>query len=348
MNIEEEYENGKIIPQEILNSAFKFLRKATTEEKPINTKKGYSWYLCPCGNIVIKRNDTIPKVCNCSSNRGKTKLSFQEKEEIANYYKVAPITEEKVAEVFNISKPTVIKILDSFNITRWNKAQIFSPQLQECYFDIIDTQNKAYFLGLMITDGNIFCNYKSANHQANINLTLQEQDKYILEIFKQELQCNKLITSDGRGCCQLAIMSNKLKEGLAKYNLGPKKTFTTSFPFNINKNMYRHVLRGIIDGDGSIGFYSRPGRKSHNKYITLCSANKNFLEEIQKLIYEELQIIPGAIRQEKENLWTIKYGNKEALEKLIHYLYDDAEIFLTRKKEKCDLILEEISKYRDN
>ena len=31
-NIEEEYESGKIIPQEILNSTFKFLRKATTEE----------------------------------------------------------------------------------------------------------------------------------------------------------------------------------------------------------------------------------------------------------------------------------------------------------------------------
>ncbi len=348
--LEKEIKSGKIIPTKILDSDYLFLRKATPKEKKDNghnDHRGYSWYICSCGNYVLKRNDSKPKECNCNKNRGKRKITDIEKQEIISYYKSSPMTENQVAEHFNISNPSVIKILSNSNTPIWNKAQIFSPNLNEHYFDNIDSEYKAYFLGLMITDGNIFDNYKSSNHQANVNLTLQEQDKYILEKFKQELKCNKKITSDGRGCYQLSVMSNILKTGLAKYGVVPNKTFITEFP-QIDRALYPHLLRGIFDGDGSVGFYARPNRKVHVKSIKLCSANKKFLKNIQDFLQTAINIPANKINQDKENLWSIGYGSKNSLEKLIHYLYDNATIYLTRKKDKCDLILEEISKYRDN
>ena len=52
--------------------------------------------------------------------------------------------------------------------------------LNENYFEQIDTQEKAYFLGFLWADG---CNCNGVIH-----LVLQEKDKYILEKF------NELIT----------------------------------------------------------------------------------------------------------------------------------------------------------
>ena len=220
--------------------------------------------------------------------------------------------------------------------------------MKEDYFQNIDSDKKGYFLGLLITDGNVYDGYKSKAHQININLTLQNRDKYILESFKEELCLNKKITEDGRGCSQLSIMSSQMAKDLKQYGVVPQKTFSARFPFNVSKKYYNSVFRGILDGDGSVGFYSRPNHRTHFKRLTICSASKAFLEDLQLLLKQELEIEPNSIYKEKENLWSISYGKKEALEKIIKWTYKENSICLERKKEKCDLILEEISKHRDN
>lgn len=54
----------------------------------------------------------------------------------------------------------------------------------ENYFNVVDTKEKAYFLGLLYADG---CN---VNHPTTgeLSITLQEEDSYILEKFKQVLK----------------------------------------------------------------------------------------------------------------------------------------------------------------
>ena len=54
------------------------------------------------------------------------------------------------------------------------------------------------------------------------------------------------------------------------------------------------------------------------------------------------------IYQEKENLWSCAYSTNSDMIPLINYLYKDATIYLTRKKEKCDLIYKEFLKYQSN
>lgn len=81
-------------------------------------------------------------------------ISEELKNQIVKFYLSEPMTLKRVADEFNLSNPTVGKILK--DIPKYTKAKLNSPNLKENFFKIIDTEEKAYFLGLLIADGNIF------------------------------------------------------------------------------------------------------------------------------------------------------------------------------------------------
>ena len=68
-------------------------------------------------------------------------ITREQKEEIVKYYKTKPMTQDEVAQKFKISLPSVIKILKEYKVKIYNKVQLFSPNLNEHYFDIIDTED---------------------------------------------------------------------------------------------------------------------------------------------------------------------------------------------------------------
>ncbi|MEE0930544.1 MAG: hypothetical protein UIM53_06045 [Acutalibacteraceae bacterium] len=185
------------------------------------------------------------------------------KENIVREYLLKPQTIHEVAQKYKVSDPSVIKILDENNIIRYSKAKLFSPKLDEDFFENIDSEEKAYFLGLIITDG---CIHEDKKRETSVSITLIDEDSYLLEYFRDIIGSEKKVAHDGRGCSQITIYSNKMAKDLEKYGIVPRKSLSTIFPQNIdNKDMYRHILRGIFDGDGSIGFYKRKNRISHDK-----------------------------------------------------------------------------------
>lgn len=266
------------------------------------------------------------------------------KEDIINYYLTKPMTLENVAKKFNLCKPTISKILKENNINIYPKNKIYSPQLIEDYFETIDTENKAYFLGLIISDGCVFIQKPKQN---SVNISLQECDKYILQSFIKDIHTNKHLTTDNRGCFEISILSDKMVEDLLKYGVVPKKSLNTIFPTNINYNMYSHLLRGIIDGDGSVSFYKRKDRpNSYTKAIRLCQGNEKFLNDIIQFLHKEINTNIISIYQEKESLWSIAYRNNEDMLKIYNYLYGNATIYMKRKKDKYDLIIQDIIKHK--
>ena len=127
------------------------------------------------------------------------RLTDEKKQFVADTYLEKPMTIEELSGLCNLSVPTVIKILNEYGIERYNKSLLFSPDLDEYYFDNINSEAKAYFLGFIITDGNVFIP-KDNNRQASISITQKSEDDYILKKFKEEIQTNTAIAHDGRGC----------------------------------------------------------------------------------------------------------------------------------------------------
>lgn len=272
-------------------------------------------------------------------------LSKENEIQIIEYYKTKPMTIKELCDKFNLCNVTIIKILNKYNIKRYNRTKLFSPQLDEHYFENIDNEEKAYFLGLIVSDG---CIYSQNIRSSMVTITLQGCDKYILERFIKCIKSNKHITSDGRGCFEIQILSDIMVNDLRKYGLFENKSLHTIFPKNLPKDLYCHFIRGLIDGDGSISFYNRQNRCCHVKAIRFCQGNKKFVEDFIKFLHDNIGTKMINVYQEKENLWSCAYRANSDMILLINYLYKDATIYLTRKKEKCDLIYKEFLKYKSS
>lgn len=149
------------------------------------------------------------------------------KQNIIKYYKSSAMPLKQVSKEFDLSLPTIIKILK--DVPKYTKAQIYNPNMKEDYFSTIDTEEKAYFIGLLITDGNVFID-KNSNRSPSISITLQDSDNYILSRFKKELNTNTSVNSDGRGCSQIAIRSKQISEDLSRFGIVPNKSFHTIPP----------------------------------------------------------------------------------------------------------------------
>jgi intein/homing endonuclease len=272
-------------------------------------------------------------------------ISKEDEIQIIEYYKTRPMTLKELCDKFNLCNVTIIKILNKYNVKRYSKTKLFSPHLDEHYFENINNEEKAYFLGLIVSDG---CIYSKNNKSQMVTITLQDCDKYILERFVKCIKSNKNITSDGRGCSEIQILSDTIVDDLRKYGLFENKSLCTVFPKNLPKDLYRHFIRGLIDGDGSISFYNRQNRYCHVKAIRFCQGNKKFVEDFIKFLHDNIGTKMINVYQEKENLWSCAYRANSDMILLINYLYKDATIYLTRKKEKCDLIYKEFLKYKSN
>lgn len=164
----------------------------------------------------------------------------------------------KIAKELGKSKQTVSYYLKeegygpNEKYIRTNQKQPNKKYVNENYFETIDTEEKAYWLGFMYADG---CVNSSRD---SIELSLKEEDYEHIVKFKNALNSEhkigkkiKCINNKKYISYRLCIKSKKLKNDLIKHGCIPKKTKTLTFP-NLRNDLVIHFIRGYVDGDGCI------------------------------------------------------------------------------------------------
>ena len=93
------------------------------------------------------------------------------------------------------------------------------------YFDVIDTEDKAYWLGFLFADGAI------TKHDVSyhIELSLQISDKEHVEKFAKALNKTK-VNNNSTYRSRCAIGSKHMFETLEKYGCTCRKSLTLQFP----------------------------------------------------------------------------------------------------------------------
>lgn len=212
-------------------------------------------------------------------------------------------------------------------------------KLNENYFELIDSEEKAYFLGLLYADGYI-------NEKLNlVDLTLHQQDKEILD------RLANILYPDGRPLkiirekyLRLVVNSKKLVNDLKRHGCFQKKTFNLEFPINIENNLIRHFIRGYFDGDGSV--YENNGTLNISIVGTI-----DFLNEMKKMLMKNCNLNDTMFDyrhpERKNNIRALRYGGNIIINRIYHYLYDNSMIYLKRKKTKFVDILKNKSYFCD-
>lgn len=225
--------------------------------------------------------------------------------------------------------------------------------INENYFSEINTDKKAYFLGFFIADGCVSVNKKHRCY-GRFGFDIKKEDGYLLEALSIELSSNlpyiRHYTKDGvnrqpQTC--LRWSSSQMLEDILDYNLGPNKTYDDfKFPFEkIPEKYWGAFIRGYLDGDGS--FEQNKGK--FNPVIT--GSNKTWMLQVGDLIAEKTGLTYRFYEKQGKTCmwyqlgWSANRQNKpEKIQKLYNFLYDGAEIWMKRKREKIEAYLE----YRAN
>lgn len=274
-------------------------------------------------------------------------LTIQEKEEIVSLYINTEHTFSSLAKLFNINNYQIIgrfiknKGLKSKPNTITNRKYT----INQSFFDNIDTEEKAYFLGFLYADGT-----HSPKRNA-ITLCLSEIDKEILEklsyiigsnkplryVIRDQVDYikNKLIKRKNQYC--MSIHNEHISKRLLELGCHSNKTHTLLFPEWLRPDLYHHFIRGYFDGDGSISF-------TGNSYIipqlNIVSTNE-FLTSVENIFFEKASINKRKnfdTSANYDNVAYLHYGGRKVILRIKDFLYKDATIFLKRKKDKFDLI----------
>lgn len=187
--------------------------------------------------------------------------------------------------------------------------------LDQNYFNIIDTEDKAYWLGFIYADGNI---YKST-----FTVKLNIKDEEHLMCLKNCLKLDSDIKYvPHNNCCEIRAYSIKLVEGLKQHGVMSNKTFKIEMPL-LREDLYNDFIRGYFDGDGCIYV----GKKYHG--FSMYTASNKFQDSLFNYFENNLNI---RLNRCKSNLSKSKI---EDLIKIYYFLYDKENLlYLKRKQEK--------------
>ncbi|MCU5076862.1 hypothetical protein [Bacillus paranthracis] len=232
-----------------------------------------------------------------------------------------------VGEQFSVSKWKVTEVLTRHGIKQRTGGQARSKyQCNESFFDVIDTEEKAYWLGFLAADGFL----RSDKDQWGV--TLSTIDKSHLEKLKNSIEAthpvNEFIVNRAKGyfSCRLFVASKQMKDALVKNGVVEKKTDRMLFPTKeqVPDHLIRHYARGYFDGDGSFYMDSR-GRLIFNLLGT---------EEFLIGFKEAFDIENKVLKDARSIVHYISVGAREKVLNLMNYLYEDATIYLERKYQK--------------
>ncbi|GEM_PF-1522782 len=217
--------------------------------------------------------------------------------------------------------------------------------LNENVFDVIDTCDKAYFLGFMLADGNVREYSRDNNSSWSVSVGLSSKDhEHLMKIVS--FLGIVLVNGNDKGflrgkVSRFNVSSKKLAQSLIKHGCIPNKTLIFEYPLkSISKELNRHFIRGYFDGDGCVAMnkkYKNGGCGIHT--IFTCGSVK-FLESLRKVLNDEIAIGNVTLGKQKNcNAYHLTIYRKMDIVKVYHYLYDNAITYLDRKKQKFEELL---------
>lgn len=260
-----------------------------------------------------------------------TPLSKEELEELYVNKKLSAI---KIGEIKGIKYQQVYYLLNKYKIKRrayTEMGRVYS--VNEEYFDVIDSEEKAYWLGFLYADGYV-------TSRDCVGLTLKESDVGHLQKFKAALSSNHPIhhyRSSGYSnnyYVRVMFKSSHMVNILQQRGCLAHKSLILKWPTEdqVPTRFLSSFLLGYIDGDGCLTFSDK---KHHFLRIKICGT-KEFLAGIVNYVNtiispDKMSFLLEKRHNNRKNTYSITISGNARVKNILDILYNSSPVFLERK-----------------
>ena len=239
----------------------------------------------------------------------------------------------KIASLYNTKPAQVYYLLNKYGIPCRSLTKMNTRfSVDESYFKMIDSPEKAYWLGFLYADG-----YVTKQHK--VGLSLAECDTGHIEKFRAAIRSTHPVhfyTSSGYSNCRYARLifsSEEMSADLQRLGCVQRKSLILMFPTEEQVPLIylRDFVRGYFDGDGSI----TTGGKGHYLRLKICGT-KEFLEGLRNYINSVIQ--PNELHtslekrhKDEKNNFSLTISPPYNAKRVLDELYKDSTVYLDRK-----------------
>lgn len=221
---------------------------------------------------------------------------------------------------YGIKYDTISKNIRKMGIITNPHGKIF---LNSNIFNIIDTEEKAYWLGFLYADGSI---YKDLKGKYRFELGLQQKDLEHIEKFKKFINSkHKIFYRENTNSYRIIFNDFKFCNDLINLGCIPKKSLVLKFPTEkqVPKKFISHFIRGYFDGDG---YLSKPPKSLTVELL----GTYEFLNHLLTYLNSSKKNLKKDKRHANNTFKFSLSGNNAR--NFLNFIYKDATIFLDRKK----------------
>ncbi|MDN4524406.1 recombinase family protein [Fictibacillus fluitans] len=268
--------------------------------------------------------------------RKKGKLTYFSEQTIKNMWHayINGLTIAEIAKEHRVSHVTIYRKLKTIGLNVSHVDKRSKYKYNKHFFDVIDTEHKAYWLGFIYADG---CVSKNRGSYV-LSIALASVDVVHLYNFKKHISSNHPIyhstshLNDKQFCnCKIQIYSESLCKQLILKGAIQRKSLVLKFPSTetVPNDLLPHFIRGFFDGDGCISFPKR------GKYSTLSDLIPVVSFTSTKEMLEELKLHLPASKdtkvKKKLNHYELRFSGIRQAKAILDIMYKDATIYLQRK-----------------
>lgn len=251
------------------------------------------------------------------------RTSLETKQQICKDYQKGDYSSRELGIKYNLSKATILRILERNDIPRINR-RLVNNNLDIHYFDNIDTEEKAYFLGFIFADGCV--------SNGEFFLDINEKDIEIIIRLREKIHSNCKIATRKKAnsmMSRIAIKNQEFCASLSRYGIIDNKTKkTTHLPMEfIPPIFYKDFLRGLVDGDGWV-IKTKDNLYKIGYSTQYYSTAVDFIKMLNSLLDEKWN---NKIITPKNKYAIVNIQKQSIVKQVALALYKDNKISLSRK-----------------
>lgn len=248
-----------------------------------------------------------------------------------------PETKEDVIEMYERGL-SMRKISQGSRFTEWDIYKILESEgvprrplgnhglRDQNAFEVINTPEKAYLLGMLMCDGSV----RSKSPQ--VNLTQKKSHSWYLKLMLEQLLGGPIGCRSDRACHQLSFSGKKLVSDLTDKGIVPNKSQQITaddadrFFSCVPDHLMRHLIHGLLDGDGYLRFFNQRGNSPRGSAYLGFSGSAHVLERIIPWIQNEADYSAKvALVSGTDKTYRVVVSDKRAVIKLCALLYGNFE-----------------------